>query len=178
MGKGASGHKRGKPYTWLVNHLQDGRNQVSPRSFLSAIGEAGTRTEDDFTLPLSPKAIQEGVQHASMIRVDEFQSEDYPWVKELMEPFRGHLTVPCEINDILDIWKSQRTLDRLKADLNASNGTVKLPPQHLADGPRGVLLDIQELGLIQLQEGDRVQMPDVYRIAFGIGRRGGVKPLR
>jgi hypothetical protein len=24
----------------------------------------------------------------------------------------------------------------------------------------------------------RVQMPDVYRLAFGLGRRGGVKPLK
>ena len=27
-------------------------------------------------------------------------------------------------------------------------------------------------------EGKRIQMPDVYRIAYGLGRRGGVKPLK
>ena len=25
--------------------------------------------------------------------------------------------------------------------------------------------------------GDRLQMPDVYRIAFGLGRKGGVLPI-
>jgi hypothetical protein len=34
------------------------------------------------------------------------------------------------------------------------------------------------LGVIQRMEDGRIQMPDVYRIAFGFGRRGGVKPLK
>ncbi|MDX6464731.1 MAG: hypothetical protein QOE55_8428 [Acidobacteriaceae bacterium] len=175
MGKGPSGIKRGKPYSWLVNHLVDGRAQVSPHSFLSAIGTAAGETAEDFASALSPRAIQDGVQQASRIRVDELIREDYPWIGDLMEPLKG-LTVPCAVEDIAAVWLSNGVLDRLQKSLKGAK-TLKLPPRRLEDGPRGVLDDLQELGLVQILRDDRVQMPDVYRIAFGLGRRGGVKPL-
>jgi hypothetical protein len=32
--------------------------------------------------------------------------------------------------------------------------------------------------MLERIDGKRIQMPDVYRVAFGFGRRGGVKPLK
>ena len=40
--------RKGYTYTWLPNHLADGRQQVSPRSFLSALWRATQRTEESF----------------------------------------------------------------------------------------------------------------------------------
>jgi hypothetical protein len=178
MGPGPSGFKRGKPYSWLVNHLIDGRFQVSPRSFLSAVGKAAAETPMDHPQTLSPRGIQNGVQQASRIRVDELKNEDYPWVEDLMKHLRGNLTVPCSTEDIFQIWDRENTLKALKDQLSGSQNNVKLPPRRLKEGPRAVLEDLAELGLIQILPGGRVQMPDVYRIAFGIGRRGGVRPLK
>lgn len=169
--------KRGKPYTWLVNHLQDGLNQVSPRSFLAALGKAAAETADDHQLPLDYRGIQRGVQEASQIRVQEI-TEDYPWVATVMAPLRGNLTVPCSISDIDKIWKSDQTLGRLLGLLQTSTGAVKLPPQHIDQGTIGLLTDLEELGMVQRMDGKRIQMPDVFRVAFGFGRRGGVKPLK
>jgi hypothetical protein len=176
MSAASSGARRGKPYTWLVNHLQDGRDQVSPRSFCVALRKAAEKTPDDYPLVLHFKAIHEGVQEASKIRVEELAGEDYPWLEEVMKPLRGRLTVPCERQDIISAWKESETLDRLTGAISKS--AVKLPPQHLDEGPRGVIEDIEKLGVIQLLTDGRIQMPDVYRIAFGLGRRGGVKPVR
>jgi hypothetical protein len=169
--------KRGKPYTWLVNHLQDGLNQVSPRSFLAALGKAAAETADDFALPLDYRGIQRGVQEASQIRVQEI-TEDYPWVASVMAPLRGNLTVPCAANEIERIWKGEQTLNHLEGLLAKSKGTVKLPPQHLEQGATGLLMDLEALGMVQRIDGKRIQMPDVFRVAFGFGRRGGVKPLK
>ena len=169
--------KRGKPYTWLVNHLQDGLNQVSPRSFLAALGKAATETTDDYQLPLDYRGIQRGVQEASQIRVQEI-TEDYPWVKQVMEPLRGNLTVPCLSSDIERIWKSEQTLVQMEALLNRGKAAVKLPPQNLGMGPAGILIDLEALGMVQRMDGKRIQMPDVFRVAFGFGRRGGVTPLK
>jgi hypothetical protein len=36
-GDAMGARKRGLPYTWLVSHLADARNQVSPRTFLRAL---------------------------------------------------------------------------------------------------------------------------------------------
>jgi len=169
--------KRGKPYTWLVNHLQDGLNQVSPRSFLAALGKAATETATDFELPLDYRGIQRGVQEASQIRVQEI-TEDYPWVRQVMEPLRGNLTVPCAASEIESIWKKQQTLVQLDSLLRQGNAVVKLPPQNRDKGASGILLDLEGLGMVQRMEGKRIQMPDVFRVAFGFGRRGGVKPLQ
>lgn len=178
MASGPSGYKRGKPYTWLVNHLQDGLDQVSPRSFFAAVRKAADETPDDYPLALSYRGIQAGVQAASQIRVDEITGEDYPWVDLIMQPLRGKLTVPCATKDIESIWKKEHTLDSLQAGLRRSGRAVKLPPQSLEDGVEGVLKDLEELGLVKRLKDLRIQMPDVYRIAFGFGRRGGVKPLK
>jgi hypothetical protein len=40
----------------------------------------------------------------------------------------------------------------------------------------GVLQDLAGLGLIEWISDDRINIPDVYRVGYGIGRRGGVKP--
>lgn len=178
MASGPSGYKRGKPYTWLVNHLQDGLDQVSPRSFFAALRQAADKTPDENSLALDYRAIQAGVQAASQIRVNEIIGEDYPWVDLVMQPLRGKLTVPCTSNDIDHIWKQARTLEFLRDQLRGVTQAVKLPPQSLDENVEGVLKDLEALGLINRLSDQRVQMPDVYRIAFGLGRRGGVKPLK
>lgn len=178
MASGPSGHKRGFPYTWLSSHLLDGRDEVSPRSFCAALRQAAIlETPEDWPYPLHYRAIHSGVQEASRIRVHEITREDYPWVNILMEPLHGHVTVPCNAKEILSLWKTTGTIDKLR-NLTEQADVVKLPPQHQDQGAEGLLIDLQELGLIQRLSGGRIQMPDVYRIAFGLGRRGGVKPLK
>jgi hypothetical protein len=172
-----SSTKRGKPYTWLVNHLQDGLNQVSPRSFYAALGKAAAETADDYNLPLDYRGIQRGVQEASQIRVQEI-TEDYPWVRDVMAPLKGNLIVPCDAIDIVSVWKADKTVAKLEAQLKEEGAPVKLPPQNIDQGPPGILLDLESLGMVQRIPQGRIQMPDVYRVAFGFGRRGGVKPLR
>jgi hypothetical protein len=172
-----SSTKRGKPYTWLVNHLQDGRNQVSPRSFFAALKTAANESHDVDEMAIGYRGIQRGVQEASMIRVTEI-AEDYPWVKLIMQPLSGNLTVPCTTKEIEVIWKRERTVETLDSTLRRQGSAAKLPPQHLEQGTSGILTDLESLGMLNRLENKRVQMPDVYRVAFGLGRRGGVKPLK
>lgn len=70
-------------------------------------------------------------------------------------------------------WETEKTAETLGA-----KAVDKLPPQHLAEGPAGLLKDLESLNLIQRLSDGRIQMPDVYRVAFGLGRKGGVKPVR
>ena len=73
---------------------------------------------------------------------------------------------------------AEDTLKKLAAMLKSVTDGVKLPPQNLDQGSNGVLLDLESLGLVQRMQDRRIQMPDVYRLAYGLGRRGGVKPLK
>ena len=178
MASGPSGYKRGKPYTWLVNHLVDGLGQVSPRSYCEAVRHAAQHTPEDSHTALHFRAIQAGVQAASRLRVSEVSTEDYPWIEFVMQPLRGKLTVPCVEEEFDRLWSESKTIEQLKGHLAQSSLGVKLPPQGLGLGTVGVLNDLQTLGLIERLRDQRIQMPDVYRIGFGLGRRGGVKPLK
>jgi hypothetical protein len=178
MGTGPNAHKRGFPYTWLPNHLVDSRDQVSPRSFFAALRFAAlSDAPPNWEFAVHYKAIQTGVQEASRIRVKEITQEDYPWVEPVMDPLRNRLTVPCQIADVVNLWSEAEVLNTIRTVLE-QRADVKLLPAHISEGPSGVLRDLKDLGVIDYLYDGRIQMPDVYRIAFGLGRRGGVKPLK
>lgn len=171
--------KRGFPYTWLVNHLMDAYEQASPRSFFAALKSAANEDNPDgWSFPLNYRAIQNGVQEASRIRVAELIGEDYPWIGPVMDPLKKNLTVPCHQDDIYFFWDQATTLSSLQKSIADEKEAVKLPPQKLEEGLEGLLEDLTRLGIFQKQPGGRIQVPDVYRIAFGLGRMGGVKPLK
>jgi hypothetical protein len=177
MATGQFGHKRGFPYTWLPNHLVDGRDQVSPRSFFAALrSAAASDPPQNWEYALHYRAIQAGVQEASKIRVKEITQEDYPWVEPLMEPLKTRITVPCTVDDVTGLWLAHNTLGGIQDALARTD--VKLLPPHFEEGDVGVLRDLKDLGVINYLSDERIQMPDVYRIAFGLGRKGGVKPLK
>lgn len=174
MGRGP---RRGFPFTWIPNHLADTEGRVSPRSFLSALKEAAGDTDNRYpehTNTLHFDSIKRGVQKASTIRVGELR-EDYPWVDRVLEPL-GRMVVPCEFDEISERWRSGKILDSLSEDMEQN--AVKLPPRHIDEGPDGVRQDLESLGVFQRLYDDRVNIPDVFRVGYGLGRRGGVKPVR
>ncbi|MDI9349154.1 MAG: hypothetical protein QM537_04025 [Candidatus Symbiobacter sp.] len=167
--------RRGVPYIWTVGHLADGKRKTSPRSFLAAIRTAAIKTADDHPehhLPLHFDAIKKGVQAASMIRIREM-TEDYPWVDTVLRPLKG-LNVPNEIEAFVEKWfdefgkkfKSLEFFDNI------------LPPPHIDKGWEGVLLDLNTLGIIEMTRDNRYNIPDLYRVGYGLGRLGGVKPVK
>ena len=173
---GAS-HRRGRPYTWVASHLADTEKRVSPRSFLAALGTAADDTakeHPDHEYALHYDSIKRGVQAASTIRVLELQ-EDHPWVHRVMSALAG-MVVPLEFDEIAEHWQSRGVLDELTRQV-ARDG-VKLPPRRLDAGAEGVRRDLELLGVfLRLLDG-RVNIPDVYRVGYGLGRKGGVKPSR
>lgn len=165
--------RRGIPYVWTVSHLADGRGGTSPRSFLAAINAAAENSGEkypDHPYALHYESIKRGVQKASSIRVSEVE-EDYPWVTKLMDPLLG-LTVPCEFDVVEGRWEESFP------DGLVFEGEKKLPPQHAQRGWVGVRNDLVRLGVFESMKDNRVNLPDLYRVGFGLGRRGGVKPIK
>jgi hypothetical protein len=163
--------RRGVPYTWSVGHLADGRGQTSPRSFLAAIHQAAEDSSERYPhheYALHYESIKRGIQKASEIRVTEV-AEDYPWVTEALSVLRG-MNVPCTYEDILLRW--QERFPTGPQDIHSE----RLPAQHASRGWEGIREDLQRLGLIETKKDGRIDMPDLYRVGFGLGRKGGVKP--
>ncbi|KOO84121.1 hypothetical protein JY409_00060 [Stenotrophomonas maltophilia] len=163
--------RRGVPYTWSVGHLADGRGQTSPRSFLAAIRRAAEDSSERYPQhdhALHFESIKRGIQKASEIRVQEM-AEDYPWVPEVLAALSG-MNVPIDFDVVLAKWQ--------EAFPDGAQGisTTQLPAQHVDRGWSGVREDLQRLGLLEVRKDGRIDMPDLYRVGFGLGRRGGVKP--
>lgn len=168
--------RRGFPYTWIVNHLGDTEGRVSPRSFLAALKTAAEDTAErhsEHRFAVHYDSIKSGVQTASRIRVRELQ-EDYPWVHRVMTPLAGML-VPCRFREIATTWRNQRVLAGLEEAM--AENAVKLPPSRIERGADGVREDLESLGIFSRLSDDRVNIPDVFRVAYRLGRRGGVKPV-
>lgn len=166
-------HRRGVPYVWSVSHLGDTRQRTSPRSFLAAIRAAAEDSKEHYathTFALHFESIKKGVQKASQTRVDEVVTEDYPWIREIMTPLAG-LTVPCAYHDIEQAWNIKiGSVDQLRSD--------RLPPQHLEKGWSGICDDLERLGIFETMKDGRINLPDIYRVGFKLGRKGGVKPIK
>ena len=86
-------------------------------------------------------SIKRGVQAASEIRVWEIQ-EDYPWVHQVLSPLGG-MSVPCEFEEIAARWRRDGVLEHLSDRIQKDD--VKLPPQHIGQGPDGVRKDLEAL---------------------------------
>jgi hypothetical protein len=163
--------RRGVPYTWSVSHLADGRGRTSPRSFLAAIRQAAEDSAErymDHPYPLHYESIKRGIRKASQIRVDEI-AEDYPWVPKVLSVL-SRMNVPCEFDAIQAKWQEKFPGGP------QSIPSDRLPPQHVAGGWEGLCEDLLRLGLFNTRKDGRIDMPDLYRVGFGLGRKGGVKP--
>ena len=55
---------------------------------------------------------------------------------------------------------------------------VKLPPCGIDEGAEGARRDLEALSIFQRMHDGRVNIPDVFRVGYGLGRRGGVRPVR
>ena len=186
--------RRGRTYTWLPNHLADAKGQVSPRSFLIAIRDAQRETRlRGHAMVLHWDGIKRGVQSASSVRVQEL-SEDYRWISTVLDPL-ARQTVPCRSEEIEQRWREAGTvtvIDRERAaalstghgdDDAADDERFYLPPHVLDSGssesPEKALIQVLErIGVIRRVDKERVDIPDLYRVAASIGRRGGVRPIR
>ncbi len=168
--------RRGIPYVWTVGHLADARQQTSPRSFLAAIRSAcddSRVNHKSSEYAIHYDSIKHGVQEASRIRVDEM-NEDNPWAEGLLDSLRG-LTVPCSFIDIQKNW-TKRYPKGPKGLVDQYGKHV--PPEFVSQNWIDVKNMLERLGFCQTMSDGRFNMPDLYRVGFGLGRRGGVKPLK
>jgi hypothetical protein len=165
--------RRGVPYVWSVSHLADGHGWTTPRSFLAAMygaAEDSRQRYPDYPLALHYESIKRGIQKASQIRVAQV-AEDDDWVPSVMDPLKER-NVPADYDLILQRWAAAFPDGPNKLQ------SQHLPPQHRDTGWDGVREDLERLGIFVTRSDGRVDMPDLYRVGFGLGRKGGVRPGR
>ena len=166
--------RRGIPYVWTVGHLADARQQTSPRSFMAAIRRAcedscENHASADYAIHYA--SIKCGVQSASEIRVAEMR-EDNPWAENLL-PLLKNLSVSC-LFQVLPLWAEKYPQG---PGMLVDKDPQHAPPEFAKQGWKDVRQLLEQLGFCMTLKDDRFNMPDLYRVGFRLGRRGGVKPL-
>jgi len=168
--------KKGGTYDWPYKHFGDAQGKVTPRSFIKLLVEAAKFGQAPAQQVVSAEGIRHGLREASQVRVTELVIE-YKWVKRALAPLAG-ITVPCELSAIFQRWQESDTIKViLEAASNENSGF--LPPFPVpSKGDEFVLLAnaMIRIGLLGGREDNRVDFPDLFRVAAKMLRKGGVPP--
>lgn len=169
--------RRGRTYTWLPKHLSDTKGRLTPRSFLLALGEAARHERLPSGLhALTVEGIKHGVSAASVLRVQQLKDE-YGWINLALQPLAGQ-EVPCEAYAIYNRWYDADTLYLIRNEAEKDGYLPPFPGDY--DDPDSVvdlLSAMMDIGIIELRADKRVNIPDLFRIAALMLRRGGPAPL-
>lgn len=167
MGKNV---KRGVPYTWLPNHLADARGIVTVRSFLIALAEAAqsdAHLEHPFALHWD--ALKDGVRKASVRRRLEVE-EDLPWAEVALGDLKD-LAIPSPRETIFERWTERDTVEVVRTKERA-------PALESGKEKACLYKALADAGVFGERSDGRLNVPDVYRVAYGLPLRGGVSTRR
>jgi hypothetical protein len=173
MGASAS---KGRTYTWLHKHLSDAYGRVSPRTFLEAVRHAAQyRSPTDARLAISPAGLRAGIQAASELRVQQLK-EEYGWIETVLEPLADQ-QVPCPTTSLFARWVDADTL----SSITEAEGKYLEPIEFSEDEggqPSTILKALLRIGVAERRADGRINIPDIYRVAAKMLRKGGVRPRR
>ena len=167
-------NKKGRTYDWPVNHLADGHSEVTPRSFLVLIGAAARFEPAPHSQVINAEGIKSGLKEASKVRLDQLATE-YKWIKRVIAPL-ARLQVPCSEEMIVERWAETGTV---RAVMEGAAARRFLPPiQSVEDGDldRKLILKLLNMGVLSRRHDGRFDMPDLFRVAAKLLRKGGVTP--
>ena len=178
MAQGPNGYKKGKTYDWPIKHLGDAFEEVTPRSFLGLMIGAGKRGAPPRDRAITADGIRHGLREASKTRVDQLHLE-FPWIKGVLAPLSG-LLLPQSEDEVFRVWKQAKTVDSIVFDAQVRK---YLPPfdieGHKNDrqNERYLFEALRRIGVMFRRKDERVDMPDLFRVAAKLLKKGGTAPL-
>lgn len=169
---------KGGTYDWPYNHLADAQGKVTPRSFIKLFVEAAKYGQAPGDQAITAEGIRNGLREASKVRVDQLVVE-YQWVKRALAPL-AKLTVPCIPEAIFERWEESNTI---KVILNAANDKVTgflppFPPRSKGNHMELLATAMERIGLISYRSDNRIDIPDLFRVAALMLKKGGTTPVK
>lgn len=175
MRTGKEAHKGGKTYDWAFKHLADAFDEVTPRSFLGLMISAAKYDPPTDNRAVTPKGITHGLRAASKTRVDQLH-QDFTWIKGVLAPLAG-LLMPQEEDKVFACWKAAGTLSKLGEDAKTNKYLLPFPPKKGAT-ELDLYLALERIGVMHRRKDNRIDMPDLFRVAAKLLKKGGTAPLK
>jgi hypothetical protein len=166
--------KQGNTYDWPVNHLADGHGEVTSRSFLTLMIQAARHQPHASELALSAEGIRHGVREASKTRVEQLAIE-YKWIKRALSPLAG-MQVPCLESEIIQRWRITGTLNAIDSAAKQMEFLPPFPPEGGGDAYEKLIDTFVRIGVLSIRRDVRYDMPDLFRVAAKLLKKGGVAP--
>lgn len=173
MGEGNYAFKKGSTYNWPITHLADAFSEVTPRSFLGMMIAAAQHGSAPENRVITPEGIRHGLRAASKTRVDQLQQE-FPWIKGVLAPLSG-LLLPQPEDNVIEVWKKAKTIKQLKIDAENQNYLPPFPSKNNS-GERDLYIALQRIGVMWRRNDDRIDMPDLFRVAAKLLKKGSITP--
>ncbi len=174
MGKGSYGYKKGNTYRWPIAHLADAYQEVTPRSFLGMMTAAAAHGVPPDDRAITAEGIRHGLRAASKTRVDQLHQE-FPWIKGVLAPLAG-LLLPQPEQEVYNVWERTGTVRALKADAEKTGYMPPFPDINAA-GAAELFTALERIGVMFRRRDNRLDMPDLFRVAARLLKKGGVAPL-
>jgi hypothetical protein len=174
MAPGPHGHKKGRTYDWPLKHLCDAFDEVTPRSFLNLAIGAARHGPPPAERIITPEGIRHGLRAASKMRVDQLHDE-FPWSKGVLAPLAG-LLLPREEDEVFAVWRRAKTVGLAVEDAKQHGYLPPFPAREGAD-ERDLYKALERIGVMFRRLDDRLDMPDLFRVAAKLLKKGGTAPL-
>jgi hypothetical protein len=123
---------------------------------------------------IAPDGIRHGLRAASRTRVDQLHQE-FPWIKAVLAPLAG-LLLPLAQEKVFSAWIQAKTMKMVRIDAKASNYLPPFPAEG-AGGERELFEAMKRIGVMSRRKDDRIDMPDLFRVAAKLLKKGGTAPL-
>lgn len=174
MAPGPNGYKKGDTYEWPLNHLGDAFAEVTPRSFLELAIGAATFGQPPPNRVFTPDSIRHGLRRASKTRVDQLHQE-FPWIKGVLAPLAG-LLLPQEEAGVYKVWRRAGTVEKAFQDA-AANGYLPPFAETTDRGEAALYAALERIGVMSRRKDSRLDMPDLFRVAAKLLKKGGTAPI-
>jgi hypothetical protein len=157
MGSGTD-PRSGYSWTWVPNHLKDVHGIIAPRSMITLFKSAASHAlnvtpSGKYMRLLAPEELKEGLRETSRRRVVEMQ-EEHPVIMRL--DLLRDISLPASVNDVVDALS--KVTQEVEDDFGMAGGRI--------------LDELTRLGVVDRLPKDRIDIPDIYRLRFKIGRKG------
>lgn len=119
--------------------------------------------------------------HEEIAEVDESswggggRNAAFPWIKGVLAPLAGQL-LPRNESEVFAVWRRAGTVTSIRRDV-ADEGYLSPFPDVHDPKERDVFTALERIGVMFRRKDGRVDMPDLFRVAARLLKKGGTAPL-
>ena len=123
---------------------------------------------------ISAEGIRHGLREASRARVNQLELE-FPWVKRVLVPL-SRLQVPCTASVIRDRWEEIETIPAIFQRAERDEFLPPFDPKAEGSSDERLIATLVRIGILTVRADGRFDMPDLFRVAARLLKKGGVAP--